>query len=205
MNKKYSVTIPKNIDPYWIGFILGDGAVVQTNKYSKALMVTLHSKDIKHLEKLQAYFQTDTPIKRLPATDRTTDRAASLRIYRTKLVNQLADYGIVPNKTFIAKVPSFLKFDRDFWRGLIDADGTICLSRQYPCIGLYGTYDICQGFIDYIKYIFGEDFTKRNVNKSKSIYRALFTKRAARKILKHLYQDGDLALDRKMVLAQKYQ
>jgi len=204
MNQKYQVIIPKTFDPYWVGFILGDGCVYRYRGKPKGLHIALHSRDRTHLEKLQTYLKTDTPIRKAGINSRSSDIALYLRITREALAKKLIETGIYPNKSKTALVPNTMKFNRDFWRGLIDADGTLCIVEGKPYIGLYGTYDICRGFIDYIKFIFGKDFTKRQPIQNKSIYKVAFTRHAAKQILIHLYQDGDIALDRKMKLAQNF-
>jgi hypothetical protein len=201
----YTLTIPERFDAYWVGFLLGDGCVYRQDGQPRGLKVQLHSRDREHLEKLKRYLHTDIPIRTVPPNDRTSDEAVYLKVSRIAIAERLIEQGINPNKSLSATVPNGLEWDRDFWRGLLDADGTIGLVENKPYLALYGTYDVCESFIAYVKKVFGESFTKRKPYKNRTIYKAAFSKRAARRILKHLYQEDDMVLDRKAVLAKEFQ
>lgn len=195
MYQKYQITIPDVIDPYWVGFLIGDGCVYRHHGEPKGLHVALNEKDQSQLEALQGYFQTNAPIHK-------RGNEVCLRLTRKELATKLIQAGIEPNKTMSAKAPEALSLNRDFWRGLLDADGTITTVEDQPYMAIYGTHRICEQFIEYIKHIFSNAFTKRQPTRNRSIWKIAFTKRAAEKVLAHLYQDGDQALNRKMQLAQ---
>lgn len=197
---KYKLEIPKVIDPYWAGFILGDGCIIRNIKKDRLIGVALglHSQDIEHIKKFANYLKTDKPIIRIPPNESTDDSGARLTITNKELAELFVSSGIPPNKSRIAKVPPQWQNDRNFWRGIIDADGTIGIVENLPYMALYGTFDVISSFIEFSKFVFGPKFTKRKPTTNRSIYKVAFTKQACLTFLKYLYCDGDLALDRKL-------
>ncbi len=75
----------------------------------------------------------------------------TLRINSKKIVEILSNFGIIPNKSKVFKVPESLRFDRDFWRGMIDGDGYISINNGKINIGICGTIDVCECFLDFCK------------------------------------------------------
>lgn len=173
MNRKYNIRIPEVIDPYWVGFLLGDGCVYRCYGEPRGLHVTLHKKDKPQLEALQQYFQTDAPIHE-------RGNEVSLRLTRKALAVRLIQSGIEPNKTMSVKAPATLENNRDFWRGLFDADGTITIVENQPYVAIYGTHRVCEQFIQYVKRLFDTTFTKRKPTRNRSIWKVAFTKRQDR-------------------------
>lgn len=100
---------------YWLGFIFGDGTI-SDEKYYQRLKIGLAEKDINHIKK----FAVDVMYPKEIVN-------ASIRLHSKKMVLDLIDKGVFPNKTYRGghpiNVPS--KFFIDCARGLFDADGSI--------------------------------------------------------------------------------
>ncbi len=176
---------------YWIGFILADGNVHQAKKRSKQLNIGLAEKDWEHLEKFKKFIGSNKPLY-------YNNKAVFISISSNRIVEKLAEYNIVPRKSNIAKVPDQLKNNRHFWRGMIDGDGWVTLTKQgYPCIGLCGTIDVVQNFIN----IVGKNakIGVRGNNFSETRYYAT----TGQAVVKFLYDNSTIYLNRKYENYQK--
>lgn len=122
---------------YWIGFLMGDA-----NVGVGRVVLTLNARDIEHLEKLRAFVGGNHPIRvrrvLLPVTGRWTAHA-SLAMSSAQLVLSLAAAGVVPRKSLVAVAPDVLARSRDFWRGIVDANGTIELVGGRRRLSLVGS------------------------------------------------------------------
>lgn len=108
---------------YWLGFIMADGGIDGI----KSLIVGLQIKDTNHLEKLRSFFQTDAPVRVYP---NIKSPRAILKISRQKVIKDLIQYHIIPNKTKQLKFPEIpKKYYPDFIRGYFDGDGCICKNK----------------------------------------------------------------------------
>lgn len=180
---------------YMLGFLLADGSVRSVSKNKKRFEVGLSEIDIGQLEKIKTFLKSDHPIK--------TDKKgiSKLTITGKLLFEELGKYGIYPNKTLKEIVPAAYTLDRHYWRGIIDGDGfvTIHKQRRYPQIGLCGTKEICQQFLDFIlaNGISTKVIPKQRPPKTNNHYAISFSSGIAHKIINLLYKDSNIYLDRK--------
>lgn len=136
-NKKYKVNDKffENIDTeekaYWLGFFYADG-YVNDKKGEKSIEIGLSSLDRDHVLLFANCIDSNYPIK-----DRTTSpnytkkngkncQSTHLRIYNSKLVNDLINLGCMNKKSWKVKYPNFIKKDLEshFIRGYFDGDGS---------------------------------------------------------------------------------
>lgn len=127
---------------YWIGFILADGNVYHPKKRSKQLNIGLSEKDWEHLEKFKKFIGSNKKLY-------YNKGAVFISFYSNRIVEKLAEYGIVPRKSEIAKVPESLKNNRHFWRGMIDGDGWV----GKRMLGICGTFSVVSSFKDFISLL----------------------------------------------------
>lgn len=111
---------------YWIGFLMADGCVYETKKGSPRISLVLAKWDIIHLEAFRSFLGTTCPIH----NNSTNGNAFSLAVSSNKLAKSLAGYGITPRKSLAAKVIG-LEYDKHFWRGVVDGDGSISDIKKY--------------------------------------------------------------------------
>ena len=193
----------ENIDTeqkaYWIGFIAADGYV---NQERKSIDIQLHSKDLEHLKKFQNFLQTDAPVKEIKDRE-----AVRFQIYDEKLTKDLEYWGLVPRKSHTLEFPKKMsrEIQKHFIRGLFDGDGSIYKHSQKTERGkgiyysyrleITGTKEVLQGVQSYFNGVGRIRFHKRayrwEVNKKKEV----------ETILKELYINNSIALERKNKLA----
>lgn len=191
---------------YWIGFLLADGCVTDTG--GRQLVVSLKAADRGHLEKLKAFLGSTNAIQEFDAA------AGNGKVYPTcrfairsqELINDLAEWGIVPRKSQRESPHADLVADRDFWRGVVDGDGYLGLSKSktsvilQPKFELVGSEELVKAFASFAKAALDVDLTPR---KKRSVWSVACSANPALKIVKALYKDADVYLDRKYGLAQQ--
>jgi hypothetical protein len=79
--------------------------------------------DIDHVQKYRTFLDSTHPIS--IHTDKDGHTSCRLGFSARKLASTLRRYGAMPRKSFSAKIGGGLEYDKDVWRGIIDADGTL--------------------------------------------------------------------------------
>ena len=142
-NLKYKFFQKKSsLRDYWVGFIAADGAVIAGNKDIKKklkLAITLGEKDKSHCYKLQKILGggSITSFDFSKYNEKYKNKYKSIKNFlkggvsfkyelsNTLLCRDLVKLGITPRKTHTFKPHKSLQFSKDFWRGIIDGDGSL--------------------------------------------------------------------------------
>lgn len=187
---------------YWLGFIFADGYI-----YKNTLNISIQKGDVKHLKKFLNDLQSNYPVYSYEENS-TYSNAVEIKITSKQLVNDLAKYGVVPNKTHIVKPPTNIPTHllAHFWRGWVDGDGHVGIMKskgnEYPVVNLVGTYAACEGFKNFcLQYM----NSKSNIyeHKDKSLWTYAVRGSFAVPILDVLYSDATIYLDRKYAKAME--
>lgn len=205
-NSKVNHKILDELTPdalYWIGFLYADGHI---EKDRPRITLTISSEDENHLIKFKNFFgenlsirdvtskKTNTSLRGRITFDSKYYRVAfsSLRIYE-----RLKELGFNHNKTYYIIPDKNLKNSRDFWRGVIDGDGSFSFSDDYKSISLSGTKNTCEEFLNFVNSL--EKLTESKVYKDNraEVYKATIHSLKVPKILNILYKDSTTYLDRK--------
>lgn len=178
---------------YWIGFLLADGSISSSRA---TISLGLKFSDAEHVRKFARFVGVleESVIEFDGVNNFGRNHGVKLSFIGKELIPQLAKYGVVPRKTKTASVPPSLAHDPDFWRGLVDGDGSVRKDRGYNYIQLDGTLAIVEGFRDVCYAIAG---LRPALIPHASIFRAGLNSARATKLLKWLYYPGAVALERK--------
>lgn len=198
-NENYFSEIDTPEKAYFLGMIITDGCV-----HENVLSMSLQESDEYILEFLKKELKSN---KKITKDGRG---CAGLQIVSKKIVNDLKKYGIVERKSLRTVFPKKMNFLPDFFRGLIDGDGSI---------GYYGNNDngkhfkavrMCQGCKQFL-IDFTEALNKEIGVPIPTIYQekeSLFSIKYASKedvikIINYIYTDCEIFLKRKKELAEK--
>lgn len=222
-NCEYFDAIDNSNKAYWLGFIWCDGYVwVRKRKTGNeyGLKVDLSDIDEKHLYKLKNDIGNKTSIKHYaPKENRFSSNGVSrFSFYNKHLILILQEkYGIVPHRNNASKIIKNIPelYIKDFIRGIIDADGYFGKYKYLEkkrnkyitkyTIEIGGTEDLLRfiekifidkNFINNIK----RKLYKRHKEKERDgsfLTLVLTGKDTFYKILKWIYGDSELYLDRK--------
>ncbi len=172
---------------YWIGFLLADGSVA-----GNELSIGLAVRDKGHLYKLKEFLGAQHPVR----------NPARFAIRSDALVSQLSTFGIVPRKSGNETAPDYLLGDRDFWRGVVDGDGSISRSGTEWRISICGSQFIVSHWLDFVRsHVTTTAKTCRT--QSDKCWQAGVHMRKAAIVARTLYQDSVVSLDRKQCLANQ--
>lgn len=182
---------------YWIGWILTDGCIQSNNDN---LQISLIKDDGYILNLFERDLGISGHVKELFSD------YIKFTLGSKKIRNDIAQYGIVPNKTLNLKFPKNIpeQFEMHLLRGMFDGDGGLTMgmttrfykhrnksyTKPYQELSFTGTYDMCKGFQDIIlKHI---DISEKKILHNHSIYRVRWSnKEEIIKILDLLYEDCD--------------
>jgi len=132
---------------YTVGLIASDGTV---ERNGNRMTLTLKEEDSEILYKLNSYI-SDSNLVSKKNIKCAGQQQYKLRISNKSIIKQLGSLGIHPNKSRSFCVPDFLKDDCDFWRGMIDGDGFISFNDDKLSMGICGTLDVCDKFLEFCK------------------------------------------------------
>lgn len=189
LNEDFFECIDSEEKAYWLGFIMADGCI----SYTRQLLLRIKNIDKELLVKAQKSFETNTPIKP------ERDNMVNLTLNSKKLCIDLAKYGIVPNKTFVAQLPN-LREDlvRHFIRGVFDGDGSVAmnLNKRTFMFSISGTHEICSQIQE--EMMKELPLKKTRIIPDRSIYRVSYGGLIqVSKIGEWLYKDATIYMERK--------
>lgn len=186
---------------YWIGFLMADGSISYRKEGSPQISLVLAEKDKKHIEKFRDFLgSTHSIIAVTNMVNGTQYNSFRLSIRSTQLVDDLSKYGVLPKKSLSAKV-NILESNENFWRGVIDGDGSIGLYKAGPMLRLIGSLPLMQQWLTFIETC--TSGCNVTVRRHKSIYQVSLCYRYAIQMLNILYCNAPIALERKSKIAQK--
>ena len=185
---------------YWIGFLYADGHI---EKGRPRITLTLQKDDYDHLVKFSNFF--GCTIRKVKGSGKYKDvtyiRCAfsSQRIY-----DKLKFFDFTNNKTLSITPHSLLIGSKDFWRGLVDGDGSLYYSNDKRAGGkyndlrldLYGTESTLNCFLHYIKANNITTKAEPRKRKNANVYQVTISDVTC-KAIELLYKDATVYLDRK--------
>ena len=188
---------------YILGFTLADGCIVHgTYKgYSDSLKFGVQKRDTDILEKIKKELDSDHKIS-------VCKEANHFSITNQTIVNDLKKLGIKYRKSLRETVPNVpKKYIKDFIRGIIDGDGSIHFDkRNYPTISVCGGENTITFIQDYFlsKFAIYSKISKcKKNNECQFIFYIAYRCNSAKTLIRYLYNDSNLYLERKFKLAQK--
>ena len=200
-NYDYFSIIDTEDKAYWLGFIYADGNV---NKAQNTLTINLQAGDKEHLTKFNKCLEGNYSVK--VTKDERNDKVywnARLSVYSTKLVGDLINNGVVPNKTSIIAFPTIQNnLLHHFIRGYFDGDGSVCERKHKKGPSDLACSFTCgnQSFLESIRAIlFDNNINSYIVNdKGNKAYLSLAGLQNPDNFLKYIYKDATIYLDRKV-------
>ena len=192
-------------DAYILGFILADGYI---NKPHGMLRIKIQERDIDILEKICDYFDMDYSFIKYEYHSITGNKQYYLSIYDKNIILTLESYGIYQNKSQ-SEIPYTLLDEnliRHYIRGIWDGDGFI--DKNGYAVGICGSEPVLTYIYNQLKKSLNLYPHKKSVmvryDESSHIYRLAFSKKNAPIIIRYLYENSNIYLNRKYALYNKF-
>lgn len=147
LNERFFERLDTPEKAYWAGFILADGSVNKTGAGNLVLRVELAVQDRAHLRELGLSLGYNGPIKDDPSKGKYG--SSYISICSAPLVRDLAQWGVVPNKTHICSLPEVCSALRSpLLRGYFDGDGCFYAGGRSEdnqvSVTISGTRAVCE-------------------------------------------------------------
>ena len=204
-NKSFFKNPLSNEAKYWVGAIWGDGNIC---KRQGRFRLSFVSTDKDFTEKLKEGLQSHHKITYLPSHNKVMNGKTyackaryDLCIQSKELVEDLMTHGIQYNKTYEdCIVPSYLEESPDFWRGLVDADGSMGIYNGGRTLALVGTRKAVDSFTTFCRKTLPD--VKPNLRLYRNVWHWVICGNNAKTIVGLLYKDAVVFMNRKNKIAQ---
>ncbi len=192
---------------YLFAFIQTDGHLYNNTRNRGKLSIEVSKKD----EQILWAFKNLIPfnssvVERVRRTNFSPNYTSVIwRVYDKRFRDNLELLGLPNgNKSELIKPPSCNYSKKDYFRGLVDGDGSLGLtSKGFPFLSLVTSSSyIAIEYLQLIKEITGKAKTS-NKNTRDSVYNIVVYKEDAQLLAGYLYYDGCLALPRKLINASQ--
>lgn len=201
-----NLTTPEHA--YFFGFVQGDGHLSrskrQPNKGKLTVELSVRDKDI--LFQFQRMFPESSISYRHRTTNFSDDYDSVIwRMCRQEFREQLETLGVPTGKKSLIVAPPKVSFSTfDYWRGFIDADGSLGLTiKGLPYLSLVtASQHMAVAYESLIFDILGKH-KALNRNKRDSVYNITLFREDAIQVIRVLYYEGCLALNRKLEKAKE--
>lgn len=200
--KENFLTLENPFYAYLFGFIQADGHLYQNSRNRGRLSIELGKRDEELLKELQKRLPFNSTISYRTRKTNFSDEYVSViwRVYDKNFRAFLIKNGIPSGrKSEIISTPVNKYSKADYFRGLIDGDGSLGLTANgFPFLSLItASSEIAKEYLDFLKSITGKE--KSSVkNKRDNVFSIAVYKEDAQKIVQNLYYKKCLALPRKI-------
>lgn len=122
---------PSSDMAYILGFLAADGNIA---KKENGIFLEIHQQDEEILKRIQEKIQSDRKLDYRVNNKGTP--CVKLKVWSAEWKQDLAKYGITPNKTFTIEPPTLLpkEYRIDYIRGFFDGDGSVYQHGSQPYV-----------------------------------------------------------------------
>ena len=191
------------VDSYIYGLLITDGNLNLRTRNRGKVTLEVSIKDSDIVEKLYSVIPGSNPIRERTRTTNFSESYVSKIFSNTKLEfrQKLINQGFpIKNKTLYANTPKVPYKKYDFWRGVIDGDGSLGFTGEgIPFVSLVTKSEILKD--EYLKFLNEEFGIVKNIHRNKrdNVYNIYLSGEKAIKLAKLLYLNtkNNLYLNRK--------
>ncbi len=202
-----NLTLENPFYAYLFGFAQTDGHLYEQSRNRGKLTIEISERDAKVLETFKRLLPFNSSIRRRV---RTTNFGVNYESVIWTVCNRrfrdcLKDWGFpVGRKSEIIKTPNASYSQSDYFRGLIDGDGSLGLTANgFPFVSFVtSSPQIVGEYLDFIRRVTGRNKTSLPNSRDK-IHNIAIYKEDAQELVKRIYYKNCLALPRKKRKAEE--
>lgn len=192
---------------YILGFLLTDGNLYQQTGNKGKLSIEINRKDAEILYKIKDFFECNVFItERSRETNFGLSHTTTLTLHDLKTRENLLLAGMVyGRKSDLISTPDQSYSEIDFWRGIIDGDGSLGITKKtkIPFVSLTTASDIlAEQYKSFIRRSLDIDVSSQR-NKRDNVHNIMITREAAQSFASMLYYPNCLSLERKRLKARE--
>lgn len=188
---------------YWLGWIITDGCLCDSNSIS----LGLKGEDVEIVEKFRDYIKPGCEVKVKNYFHKQSQKmvsSASINVTSDDVANNLRLQNVTARKSCKERLPNFDYINSPlapvFWRACLEGDGHIVKSLRSSGIDLVGSEELLTGFKEFCEKVCGvkEGKKLRKRNYGNPDFRLIsYSGSDARKIMRILWSKGSIFLERK--------
>lgn len=177
---------------YWLGFLAADG-----NVHGHNIKVELHPQDVDVLHKFKDFMKSGHQVG-----GSKKGRYVKITFSSPRIAKSLAKFHVTPNKSLTFDPYPYCANNADFWRGMIDGDGTVRIDADgYFKVILCGSMPCMRAFEKWAK---ANSCSKGTICKDGNIGKFSLAGKPAKEIAEKLYGNNPkYYLERKAKVAEK--
>lgn len=186
--EKFDILTPESL--YWAGFMAADGSIYHQKGKVPYISLGLSTKDEDHVVKFKTFLESGHKLSVSTSKNSFGEFSkCQFQVRSSILADRLTNLGVkgpILSKELIRS--------RDFWRGVVDGDGSVSKRIDKPLVELYGYKYILEPFVEFLRESLG---IYPKIHPRSSIYRVQIGGTPCARVLAELYSDADHYLDRK--------
>lgn len=195
---------------YIFGLFQTDGHLSANTRNRGRLSLEINIKDQNIIHDIAKILPVTYTIKYRTRTTnfKKSNKSIILNIFDLSFRQELILLGLpIGNKSKIIKPPTTQYSEKDYWRGIIDGDGSLgfCKSGKYivPFISLITTSKNL--YLAYKKFVFKiiNHIVNINPNKRDNAYNIILKSEDAQKMINYLYSNSNIFIKRKQDIAKE--
>lgn len=190
---------------YWIGFLFADGTILNDGpNQSNKIKLGVSDEDESHVHKLKHFLKSDHKISKYTKASNGYSYC-ELSIRSDHMTSRLKELGLCGKLQHVAH--ESLEADPDFWRGVVDGDGHLRITRcgyqmrEHAALEVCGGKQLLEQFHRLVQAVHPK--YQGNITKHSSIWRVKLTGSSAVSMVRFLYDNPSTSLDRKYEAAKE--
>lgn len=185
---------------YFCGLVISDGHMRRNTRNRGSVSLELKDTDVALLEKLRREITVNSTLRERTRQSNFSDSFTSkiLSVFTKEFRDYLEDLGVPYGKKTDVRVPLWARTNVNFWRGMVDGDGSIGMTGNGSPFVSFVTKseDVATHYAFLIAKKTGRNVKIRR-NKRDSIFNVCVYNEDAQKLVQWLGYSSDLSLTRK--------
>lgn len=202
---QYELNLNKPENAYIVGFAQTDGHLSSGTRNRGKLRFELSDKDADILVKIQSQIPYNSTISSRTRNTNFKKNAKSVTLTCCSLEfrQEISKYVPYGKKSKIIFAPPGLEESADYWRGIIDGDGSLGFFNGSPYISLNTSSDkLAEQYLHFINDVLGvKKYSNRN-SRDKT-YNIIVAGEKAKILTGKLYYSDCFGLDRKIIISKE--